>query len=132
MPDIHSTDTAYELESLFADGNCCAQMMVKLFLEEKGTEDSLLTDACFAFCNGLHEGRICGALIGGALMLSIADKRLSRMTIPELCRWFEEEYGGTDCRDIAGEHGELKSSFCMDCIEETYEKAKDILEEYGI
>ena len=126
-------DNEFEMDMLLMEGYSCAQVMMKLYLELSGrNENDEMIDALAAFSSGLHCGRMCGALIGGALMLAAADSRACKVMIPELIRWFEAEYGSTECSVLGGEYGERRLEFCTPCIHKTYYKTMEIIDRFGI
>lgn len=118
----------------------CAQIMVKLGLHANGCDNSLPVKAATGFGGGLGRSQmICGTLTGSICLLSLVAGRgkddetgspdLNDM-ICELISWFEEEFGSTQCIDIAGE-GFTKAAVCSSVMEQTYEKAIAILDSYG-
>ena len=55
--------------------------------------------------------------------------------IPELSDWFQENYGaiygGSDCHSILGGSMANKALRCPQVVENTYRKARELLEDYG-
>ena len=130
--EYYHEDLIYELEGNIAQGYCCTSAMVRLFLEQCERENDEMVDAMVGFCDGMYSGQVCGALIGGVMMLSIADRRKSRLTVPVLIRWFDESWSGINCTDVAGEHGERKFEVCSRVICACYMKAMEIMEQFNI
>ena len=56
--------------------------------------------------------------------------------IPELADWFQENYGeiygGSDCHSILGDNMANKALRCPQVVENTYRKARELLEDYGV
>jgi hypothetical protein len=120
------------IEALNADGYCCTQILIQLALDRRGSDNKELMDAASALCIGLKTGNNCGALTGAAMVLGMADSRLATVTVLELVNWFKSVYGDVDCFQIAGEHGEMRYEKCLDIVQACYQKAKEILNEYGL
>lgn len=124
------------LHQLLREGRCCSSAIVELGLELTGQENPQLVQAVSGLCQGLRSGLICGALTGAVCMLNIVDpENANGEMVPELVEWFrsvcEEEYGGIDCRDIAGDNAVNRSARCPALIEKTYLQAKKLLSSYG-
>ena len=149
-------DTGIRVMQHRAAGLCCAQIMVRLALEDTGREDPALVRAAQGLCFGLGDFRgPCGALGGAALALGYyagkagpdeeANPRLACM-LEDLGAWFRttmaERHGGATCGEILGvdlEHldcaGELpkpEPSRCGAAIVDTYARLQAILLEYGV
>jgi len=124
------------IHELSLKGYCCSQIMVQLGLDYVGKENPDMIEAVAGLCKGIHSGKICGVLTGAAMMLTIIDSRNAiEYMIPELSEWFTETYteafGGCDCSSIIGNSPILKGARCPQIMEETFEKVKEILNEYG-
>ena len=132
MAEKNYLEERYIMDALQAEGLCCSQIIMQMALYKRNSENEEMMDALAAFSGGLKTGHNCGALIGGALVLAMADKRLSKITIPEFIRWFEEIYGHVDCVKIGGENGEKRAEICPEMIQNSYFKALEILEKYGL
>jgi hypothetical protein len=114
-------DYEARIEELLAKGFCCAEAIVRLGLDLREEENEQLACAASALCRGMHSGCNCGALAGGALLLSMFDKAAAADSmIPELVAWFDKgygmEYGSIDCRDIAGERMQHRAQRCKPII----------------
>lgn len=120
------------LHELRAQGYCCAQVMICLGLEAQGKEDPDFVQAVAGLCGGVQAGLTCGALTGAACMLCMFDAKNGRTyMVPELVEWFQETYGCTACNDILRNDRTNIPMLCPGLMEATYQKAKEILEEYG-
>ena len=120
------------IRELSLKGYCCSQIMVQLGLDYVGKENPDMIQAAAGLCKGIRSGKICGVLTGAAMMLTIIDSgNAAEYMIPELSEWFEETYterfGGPDCNCIIGESPIQKGMRCTKIMEETYEKAMEIL-----
>lgn len=113
-------------------GYCCSQILLQLGLDEKGSENSDLINAIKGLCGGLYSGLICGALSGGACLLSFfePDKASDEM-IPLLVEWFKENFEFCDCKDILGDDPMSQVEKCPVVISKTYEKVIELLEDYA-
>ncbi len=124
------------LNQLLQSGKCCAQALVSLGLELLGQENPQMEAASAALCLGVRSGLTCGALTGAAMMMCLFDpsQAVSEL-IPELVEWFqetyEEAYGGTDCDTILGGNPANKAFRCPALVENTYRKARELLEDAG-
>jgi hypothetical protein len=128
---------------LKAKGYCCAQIILILALEAQGKTNADLVRSAGGLCFGINwSGEVCGALSGGACLISLyagkgADEEVpySRyMTmIGELVEWFtvaaDDEYGGTRCHEILEKFPDR--SICGLIVTETYKKCMDILVGHG-
>ena len=132
-------DLLFRLMELKSKGYYCSQIMMLLALEnqEKTNPDLIRAMAGLAF--GVGIGDVCGALTGGACILSLyAGKgtdeeeehfRLMGM-LHELGDWFREtyagQYGGISC-DAISEDGSKRNERCGAVVAATYEKVLEIL-----
>lgn len=124
------------LNQLLQSGKCCSQVFVNLGAEFNGGENPQLEAAAAALCLGVRSGLTCGALTGAAMMLCLFDTQLAvSEMIPELVEWFTETYtetyGGIDCDSILEKNPANKLFRCNVLIENTYRKAREILEDAG-
>jgi C_GCAxxG_C_C family probable redox protein len=134
-------DLMFRMMELKSKGFYCSQIMMLLALEnqDKTNEDLVRSMAGLAF--GVGIGDVCGALTGGACILSLyAGKgtkeeeehfRLMGM-LHELGDWFREDfagrYGGISC-DAISEDGSLRNERCGGVVAATYKKVLEILVE---
>lgn len=130
---------------LSREGYFCAQIMLELALEMEGKEDADVIRAMGGLNSGIGDGsNICGALSGGACMISyfagrgekdeIEHPALSAMLI-ELVSWFNEytaEYGGSCCRKILEGDERNKIQRCPVVIRAVFEKCMELLERNGV
>lgn len=129
------TKDVERLHKLLLEGNCCSAALVQLALELRGEDNPQLVQAAGALCLGVRHGALCGAVTGTALLLELLCPQYADQLIPELMDWFlamtAARYGSANCRDIAGE-GPLKRKLtCPGLVVEVYEKARELLLEYG-
>lgn len=123
------------LNQMLQSGKCCAQAMVAMGLELNDCKNPQMETAAAALCMGVRSGLTCGALTGAAMMMNLFDPdvAMSEM-IPELSAWFQdtygEIYGGSEC-DVILEGRLVNKARCPALIENTYRKAREILEDYG-
>lgn len=135
-------DLLMQLMRLKAKGYCCAQILLILALEAQGRTDPDLVRSVGGLCFGINwSGEICGALSGGACLISLYAGKGSDMETPddghqgmmgELVEWFRgeaEEYGGTECSEILERYPDR--SICGKIVSETYEKCMEILTAHG-
>ena len=134
-------DMMFRMMELKSKGFYCSQIMMLLALEaqEKETPDLIRAMAGLAF--GVGIGEVCGALTGGACILSLyAGKgtedeeehfRLMSM-LNELGEWFREvyggQYGGISC-DAISKDGSLRNERCGAVVVTTYQKVLELLVE---
>ncbi|MBP1753071.1 MAG: hypothetical protein H6Q57_1907 [Geobacteraceae bacterium] len=132
-------DLLFRLMELKSKGYYCSQIMMLIALEnqEKTNPDLIRAMAGLAF--GVGIGDVCGALTGGACILSLyAGKgtdeeeehfRLMGM-LHELGDWFREtyagQYGGISC-DAISEDGSKRNERCGAVVAATYQKVLEIL-----
>ncbi len=107
---------------------------MQLGLDLKGEENDQLVQAASGLCLGMKSGLVCGALTGGACMLTLFDENSDEM-VQELAEWFRavcgEKYGGIDCAEITHDDPQRRQMVCPDLIQATYLQAKRILSDYG-
>lgn len=125
-----------DIMKLNAQGYCCSQIIVELALEAQEDENPQLIDAMRGLCKGLQSGLICGTLSGAVCLLSMMDpKAAEENMIPRLVEWFDvtftEAYCGTSCKTILADNPMNKLERCPKIIEQTYEKCRELLGEYG-
>lgn len=126
-------------------GLFCSQIIVSMGLQDQGKTNPDLVRAARGLAGGLGFAQdTCGALTGGACLLGLYagnanadepnDPRLDQM-VQALVAWFRENYGetygDTTCNAIL--EGDLNNSRarCPGIVVETYQKAQDLLREYG-
>ena len=152
-------DAFDRIMELSREGLYCAQIMVQLALDAEGKENPELIEAVRGLCGGFAwSGGPCGALSGGACLLSLLGRGLeisSRSDIAcllsllgrgleisereelvaEFHRWFAgrtAQFGGEDCNDITGGDRGNMFSVCPGVIIDSYEKCVELLAERGL
>lgn len=132
-------DLMFRMMELKAKGFYCSQIMTMLALELQEKENPDLVRAMAGLAFGVGIGEVCGALTGGACILSLnagkgtdqdtEDPRLMSM-LHELGEWFREtycgQYGGISC-DAISEDGSLRNERCGNVVATTYQKVLEIL-----
>lgn len=136
-------DRLFRLLQLKSQGFCCAQIIMMMALEAQGKSNPDLVRSVGGLCFGISGGsEICGALSGGACLLSLyagkggeaetADHRREAM-LADLLAWFRAkgagDYGGTDCQAILERFP--KHAICGQIVIETYGECLDILGRHG-
>ena len=125
MEDYENKILEYRLK-----GYCCSQILLQLGLDELEKDDPDLINAVKGLCGGLHAGLVCGALSGGACLLSLLSPQSAHKNmIPELVKWFFESFGSCNCAELLSENPANKIERCPVFVTKTYEKAKELLEE---
>ncbi len=131
---IQTGEDLKRFHQLKNEGKCCASILVQLGLDLKEEENDQLVQAVSGLCLGMKSGLVCGALTGGACMLTLFDENSDEM-VQELAEWFRavygEKYGGIDCTDITLDDPHRRQMECPDLIQATYLQAKRILSDYG-
>jgi C_GCAxxG_C_C family probable redox protein len=137
-------DVSLRMLQLKQDGFCCTQIMLIMALEAQNQTNRDLIRAAGGLCYGVGmSGEICGALSGGACLISLyagkgsseeqADDRLPLM-MEELTEWFREipgaSYGGIRCDEILTQHPDM--SACGLIVASTYGKAMEILRTHDL
>jgi len=136
-------DIMFRLMELKAKGYYCSQIMMLLALENQEKDNPDLIRAMAGLAFGVGIGEICGAITGGACILSLyagkgleeeqEDSRLMGM-LHELGDWFQETYGGQfggiSC-DVISEEGAKRTERCGPLVAATYQKVLEILLENG-
>jgi C_GCAxxG_C_C family probable redox protein len=127
---------------LTQQGFCCSQILITLGLDAQGKTNPDLVRAMGGLGGGIgYSGKNCGALTGGACLLSMIVGRGSleerelpsgREMIYDLVQWFDDEYGtrygGVDCYSILENDLTNRISRCPQIVLEVYEKVTNILE----
>ncbi|GLI39414.1 C-GCAxxG-C-C family protein [Geobacter hydrogenophilus] len=136
-------DIIFDLIRLKGKGYCCAQIIVMLGLEAQGKQNPELVRAVGGLCFGIGwSGEMCGALSGGAALLSLHGGKgqdgeepheLYPTMMSELVTWFadvaEEAYGGRRCSEILERCPDR--SVCGLIVADTYSRCMDILVGHG-
>ena len=133
-------DAFDRIMELSREGLYCAQIMVQLALDAEGKENPELIEAVRGLCGGFAwSGGPCGALSGGACLLSLLGRGLEiserEELVAEFHRWFAgrtAQFGGEDCDDITGGDRGNMFSVCPGVIIDSYEKCVELLAERGL
>lgn len=133
-------DAFDRIMELSREGLYCAQIMVQLALDAEGKENPELIEAVRGLCGGFAwSGGPCGALSGGACLLSLLGRELDiserEELVAEFHRWFAgrtAQFGGEDCNDITGGDRGNMFSVCPGVIIDSYEKCVELLAERGL
>ena len=133
-------DAFDRIMELSREGLYCAQIMVQLALDAEGKENPELIEAVRGLCGGFAwSGGPCGALSGGACLLSLLGRGLEiserEELVAEFHRWFAgrtAQFGGEDCNDITGGDRGNMFSVCPGVIIDSYDKCVELLAERGL
>ena len=118
-----------KLNQLLLSGSCCSQALVSLGLTLKGEENPSLLRASASLCLGVRSGLTCGALTGAAMMMALFEPEAAYSEmIPELADWFQENYDEEQMEERIHE----QALRCPQVVENTYRKARELLEDYGV
>ena len=129
------------------NGYHCSNILVKMALEMKGSENPELVSAASALAGGLGYTTkyVCGCLSGGLCMLGLfISKGSDEQTVhpqekeitAEFTEWFENEiggrYGSCVCGDIVGPDISARTLKCPVIIRDTYLQVSGMIEKYGL
>ena len=125
-------DMRLQVDRHLLRGCCCTEAVVRAGLDMLGSENERLADASAGLCLGIHAGFVCGALAGGAMLLSMFSRTIAATEmIPALAAWFDEEYGmqygSVNCADIAGPRRIHKAQRCKPLCMAVCEKCAALL-----
>ena len=138
-------DLGFQMFKLTNAGFCCAQIMVKMALDEEGLENADLLRAINGFCMGIGSTqKTCGVLSGGIAILGLYAGKGTDTEYPKLeftgmmdeyTGWFQKEFGNTQCQDIIGActitdfqtHQEYRLK-CGDILMKSFQKIQEILQ----
>jgi hypothetical protein len=137
-------DDADRILELGRSGLQCSQILLQLGLDLQGRSNPELVATMRGLCGGLSVGETCGALTGGACLLSLYaghgvaggedDPRLLFM-LDDFVTWFKagfgEAYGSLRCEDILGPMAQHLTDRCPAMVLGVYQKVKDLLVENG-
>ena len=128
MDELQSKYFEYKIK-----GYCCSQILLQLGVDQKDGENQGVINAVEALCNGFFTGRLCGALTGGACLMSylVPKRAVSRGLITELFDWFESEFSYLDCNELLKGNPLAKIELCPVMVERTYEKVMELLDDIG-
>lgn len=138
-------DELIRIKELKTQGFYCSQILVLMGLELQGKNNPDLIKAMQSLAGGIgFSGNLCGALTGGACLLGLyagkgtpaaeEDERLNLMLL-DLVDWFREsigsQYNGVECDQILDGNRANISQRCPGIIQSVFQKAKNLLVDYG-
>lgn len=114
---------------------CCAQIVIKMGLEDAGKEENPeMVQAIAGLCNGLHSGLVCGIISSSACLISLLRPKDAPFLTNELLNWFvynfQDTNGGITCKDILAGDPLNRTVKCPKLLEATYDKIWETLEDY--
>jgi C_GCAxxG_C_C family probable redox protein len=134
-------DILFRMMELKAKGFYCSQIMMLLALDAQEKENPDLIRAMAGLAFGVGIGEVCGALTGGACILSLYAGKGAEEDEEHFClmsmlnhlgEWFREtyagQYGGISCNTIT-EDGALRNERCGAVVAATYQKVLELLVE---
>ena len=139
-------DDLIRMLQLKQQGFYCTQILVSMGLEDQGKQNPDLVRATRGLAGGLgFSGEICGALTGGACLLSLYagkglpeekdDVRLDFM-VQALVQWFKDDvgvqYGGITCNEIIAGNSAYMAARCPNIVVNTYQKVQALLADYDV
>ncbi len=132
-------DLMFRLMELKHKGYYCSQIMMLLALENQDKTNPDLIRAMSGLAFGIGTGEVCGALTGGACILSLyagkgtdeeEENTFLMSMLEELGEWFKATYGGmyggTSC-NVISEDGAKRTERCGPLVAATYQKVLEIL-----
>ena len=128
------TTRAKELRAIVTPHYNCGQSVILPFAEELGfTEDTVMRFAA-NFGGGMKDGRLCGAVAGGAVVLGLYGLE-DRAVIGEYyARLGQNHPESLDCKPLLtrnAEAGNEKKPFCDGLVYECIEVVEDMLRQAG-
>lgn len=133
------------IKELKDQGFYCSQILIMMGLELQGKSNPDLVRSMQSLAGGIgFNGNLCGALTGSACLLGLyagkgrieeeKDEKLDLM-LNELVDWFKQtigsRYSGIDCDKILEMDTANIPHRCPGIILSAYQKAKDLLVDYG-
>lgn len=138
-------DDRVQINKLREQGYYCSQILIVMGLDLQGKSNPDLVRSMQSLAGGIgFTGNLCGALTGAACLLGLyagkgkpdeeSDGRLDLMLL-DLVKWFKDNIGsrfaGVDCNSIIDNDINNMRQRCPDIILSVYQKAKELLVEYG-
>ena len=113
-------------------GMNCAQAVAHYGLHVQGKDSPELMHALQGFGTGMECGKVCGCLVGGVAALGLArpdgDAAGTRTQVQALVRWFEAQYGNTECNVLKHpQHPGEKPVSCRVLMDETAKQCAALL-----
>ena len=133
------------IKELSQNGYYCSQILVQMGLDLQGKSNPDLIRSMQALAGGIgFNGLLCGALSGGACLLSLyagtvnrtdENKEVLDLMLIDLVNWFKSEigskYNGIDCDAILEGQRMNIPLRCPGLVQGVFQKVKEILVEYG-
>lgn len=98
---------------LFLNGLACSQAVLAVYGEKYGLDKNMAVKLARGLAAGITEGRTCGALTGGILVLGLAEgdapaeeketRYACYLKVKEFNKKFLERHDSTQCLDLLGE-----------------------------
>lgn len=140
-------DLVFKIFKLTSTGFCCTQIMLKLALDEEGTENPDLIRSVHGLCKGIGGSqKSCGVLTGGIAILGLYAAKGTDREYPkedyskmmdEFIEWFETEFNSTECADLIGitqfddvANNQSYPIKCGDILVKSYQMIQQILTEH--
>ncbi len=123
---------------LLDQGYFCAEAVLLAIAESKGIRSDLIPKIATGFSTGIGKtGGLCGALIGGILVINIFTGRSSAQEstrknfglVKQLINRFEKKYGSSDCKGLLGcDLGTLRGQYTF-MVDDLFDKCTEYTEE---
>lgn len=140
-------DLGFQMFKLTNAGYCCAQIMMKMALDEEENTNEDLLRAVNGLCMGIGSTqKTCGVLNGGIAILGLYAGKGTDTEYPkqgfsdmvdEYTDWFENEFGSTQCQELIGvcsvtdyQTNQQYRLKCGDILMKSYQKIQEILQEH--
>jgi C_GCAxxG_C_C family probable redox protein len=129
-----------EIDIMIADlastGKNCSQIMCRLMQEITQKENEELIKVLYSLGNGVHSGKMCGIITGGAVAINLLAKDDSpeerakfKKIINEFVEWFESTFNSVECKILDPQE---KREVCPVMLKESFLKILSLLEENNI
>jgi C_GCAxxG_C_C family probable redox protein len=105
------TDPASRVRELMKEGMLCAESVLMAVAEAQGLDSPLIPRIATGLCGGMSRtNRLCGAVTGGVLAVSLAHGRDNASQsheeaysfVQEYLERFERRFGASDCPTLCG------------------------------
>jgi C_GCAxxG_C_C family probable redox protein len=124
------------------EGFACAQMLALTALSLEDRENPELIRAMSGLNSGLgRAGFACGALTGGAAAFGLFTGNGDPEELPhsrareitaEYARWFEDRFGGRDCRDFLGGDFTKFQDVCLPMVTACAERLLEMIDTHRL
>lgn len=129
-----------EIDIMIADisstNKNCSQIMCKLIQSITLKENEELVKVLYALGDGVHSGKTCGIVTGGAIAMtllakedSIEEKLKFKKLINEYVEWFESTFNSVECKILDPDE---RREVCPVMLKESFNKILSIFEENNI